>query len=60
MVRISHKNDKFSDQQLRTEKKKVDVTVDVMPSTSADALAVSTQEAKRPRLDVDEVFSRSL
>lgn len=47
---------KFTDQKLRTEKKKIEV----MPSTSADALAVTTQDAKRPRLDRDEVFSRSL
>ena len=47
---------KFADQKLRTEKKKIEV----MPSTSAEALAVTTQDAKRPRLERDEIFSRSL
>lgn len=46
----------FSDQKLRTEKKKIDV----MPSTSADALATTTSDDKKIRLNEDEVFSRSL
>ncbi|XP_037048827.1 cysteine-rich protein 2-binding protein [Bradysia coprophila] len=48
-------------QQLRTEKKSIEVVPRIVPSTSADAASVgSTQEPKRRRLDEEEVFSRSL